>query len=83
MANVFPVIRVADISNSFSYLKSDLALRFIMPAEKEPEKVMAIRSRLFEAIEESGCQLLYFQEIVLIYLGALTNLSRLSDSWMR
>jgi hypothetical protein len=60
MANVLPVIRVADTSNSFSYLKSDLALRFIMPAEKEPEKVMAIRSRLFEAIEESGLSIVIF-----------------------
>ncbi|KAJ6861083.1 hypothetical protein NC651_037227 [Populus alba x Populus x berolinensis] len=60
MANVFLVIRVADTSNSFSYLKSDLALRFIMPTEKEPEKVMAIRSRLFEAIEESRLSIVKF-----------------------
>jgi hypothetical protein len=31
-----------------------------MPAEKEPEKVMAIRSRLFEAIEESGLSIIIF-----------------------
>jgi len=59
-ANVFPVIRVADTSNSFSYLQSDLALRFIMSVEKEPEKIMAIRSRLFEAIEESGLSIIIF-----------------------
>nr|ABF81441.1 TIR-NBS-LRR-TIR type disease resistance protein [Populus trichocarpa]ABF81445.1 TIR-NBS-LRR-TIR type disease resistance protein [Populus trichocarpa] len=57
---VFPGIRVTDTSNAFTYLKSDLALRFIMPAEKEPEKVMAIRSRLFEAIEESGLSIIIF-----------------------
>jgi hypothetical protein len=49
MANVFPVTRVAD-----------LAPRFILPFEKEPEKVMAIRSRLFEAIEESVLSLIIF-----------------------
>jgi hypothetical protein len=49
MANVFPVTRVAD-----------LAPRFIMPVEKEPEKVMAIRSRLFEAIEESVLSIIIF-----------------------
>jgi hypothetical protein len=53
MATVFP-------SNAVTYLKSDLALRFIVPAEKEPEKVMAIRSRLFEAIEESGMSIIIF-----------------------
>ncbi|KAG6741891.1 hypothetical protein POTOM_055171 [Populus tomentosa] len=52
-ANVFP-------SNVVTYLKSDLALRFIVPAEKEPEKVMAIRSRLFKAIEESGLSIVIF-----------------------
>jgi hypothetical protein len=31
-----------------------------MPAEKEQEKVMAIRSRLFEAIEESGLSVIIF-----------------------
>jgi len=60
MSNVFPGIRVTDTSNAFTYLKSDLALRFIMPAEKEQEKVMAIRSRLFEAIEESGLSVIIF-----------------------
>ncbi|KAL3568189.1 hypothetical protein D5086_030840, partial [Populus alba] len=49
MANVFPVTSVAD-----------LALRFIIPVEKEPEKVMAIRSRLFEAIEELGMSIIIF-----------------------
>ncbi|PNT07612.2 hypothetical protein POPTR_013G097600v4 [Populus trichocarpa] len=49
MANVFPVTRVAD-----------LVPRFIMPVEKEPEKVMAIRSRLFEAIEESVLSIIIF-----------------------
>ena len=49
MANVFPVTRVAD-----------LALRFIMPVEKKLEKVMAIGSRLFEAIEESGLSIIIF-----------------------
>nr|ABF81437.1 TIR-NBS-LRR-TIR type disease resistance protein [Populus trichocarpa] len=57
-ANVFPGIRVADTSRR--PLKSDLALRFIVPVEKEPEKVMAIRSRLFEAIEESGLSIIIF-----------------------
>ncbi|KAJ6878447.1 TMV resistance protein N-like [Populus alba x Populus x berolinensis] len=52
-ANVFP-------SNAVTYLKSDPALRFIVRAEKEPEKVMAIRSRLFEAIEESGLSIVIF-----------------------
>ena len=52
-ANVFP-------SNAVTYLKSDPALRFIVPTEKEPEKVMAIRSRLFEAIEESGLSIVIF-----------------------
>nr|ABF81430.1 TIR-NBS-LRR-TIR type disease resistance protein [Populus trichocarpa] len=50
MANVFPV----------TYLNSDLALVFIIPIEKEPEKVMAIRSKLFEAIEESGMPIIIF-----------------------
>ena len=31
-----------------------------MPAEKEPEKVLAIRSRLFQAIEESGLSIVIF-----------------------
>jgi hypothetical protein len=31
-----------------------------MPVEKEPEKVMAIRSRLFEAIEESVLSIIIF-----------------------
>jgi hypothetical protein len=31
-----------------------------VPVEKEPEKVMAIRSRLFEAIEESGLSIIIF-----------------------
>ncbi|KAL9381128.1 hypothetical protein Peur_026785 [Populus x canadensis] len=48
-ANVFPGIRVAD-----------RARRFIFPFGKEPEKVMAIRSRLFEAIEESGLSIIIF-----------------------
>jgi len=57
-ANVFSGIRVVDISRR--PLKSDLALRFIVPVEKEREKVMAIRSRLFEAIEESGLSIIIF-----------------------
>jgi hypothetical protein len=57
MATVFPV---ADTSNAFTYLKSDLALRFIISVEKEPEKVMELRSRLFEAIEESGMSIIIF-----------------------
>jgi len=48
-ANVFPGIRVAD-----------RARRFIVPVGKEPEKVLAIRSRLFEAIEESGLSIIIF-----------------------
>ena len=59
-ANVFPGIRVTDTSNGVSYLKSDRSRRFIIPVEKEPEKVMAIRSRLFEAIEESGLSIIIF-----------------------
>uniref|UniRef100_A0A2K1XRB3 ADP-ribosyl cyclase/cyclic ADP-ribose hydrolase n=1 Tax=Populus trichocarpa TaxID=3694 RepID=A0A2K1XRB3_POPTR len=49
MANVFPVIRAAD-----------QARRLIFPFGKEREKVMAIRSRLFEAIEESGLSIIIF-----------------------
>jgi hypothetical protein len=48
-ASVFPGIRVAD-----------RAQRFIVPVGKEPGKVMAIRSRLFEAIEESGLSIVIF-----------------------
>nr|ABF81434.1 TIR-NBS-TIR type disease resistance protein [Populus trichocarpa] len=59
-ANVFPGIRVADTGDAFTYLKSDLAQRFIIPFEMEPEKVMAIRSRLFEAIEESELSIIIF-----------------------
>ncbi|XP_011011965.1 PREDICTED: TMV resistance protein N-like isoform X2 [Populus euphratica] len=53
MAYVFPVTSVADATDAFTY-------GFIMPVEKEPEKVMAIRSRLFEAIEESGMSIIIF-----------------------
>jgi hypothetical protein len=60
MANVFLVTSVANASEAITYLKSDLALGFIMPVEKEPEKIMAIRSRLFEAIEESGLSIIIF-----------------------
>jgi hypothetical protein len=59
-ANVFPGIRVADTGDAFTYLKSDLAQRFIIPFQMEPEKVMAIRSRLFEAIEESELSIIIF-----------------------
>ncbi|XP_011021441.1 PREDICTED: TMV resistance protein N-like [Populus euphratica] len=59
-ANVFPGIRVSDTGDAFTYLKSDLAQRFIIPFEMEPEKVMAIRSRLFEAIEESELSIIIF-----------------------
>jgi hypothetical protein len=57
MATVFPV---ANTSNAFTSLKSNLALRFIISVEKEPEKVMEIRSRLFEAIEESRMSIIIF-----------------------
>ncbi|KAJ6960314.1 hypothetical protein NC653_038369 [Populus alba x Populus x berolinensis] len=60
MASVFPGIRATDTSNAITYLKSDLAQRVIIPVGKEPEKVMAIRSRLFEAIEESGLSIIIF-----------------------
>ncbi|KAJ6861068.1 hypothetical protein NC651_037215 [Populus alba x Populus x berolinensis] len=60
MTSVFPSIRAVDTSNAITYLKSDLARRFIIPVRKEPEKVMAIRSRLFEAIEESGLSIIIF-----------------------
>ncbi|KAJ6861175.1 TMV resistance protein N isoform X2 [Populus alba x Populus x berolinensis] len=60
MASVFPGIRAADTSNVITYLKSDLARRVIIPVRKEQEKVMAIRSRLFEAIEESGLSIIIF-----------------------
>ncbi|KAJ6861127.1 hypothetical protein NC651_037261 [Populus alba x Populus x berolinensis] len=60
MASIFPGIRAADTSNVITYLKSDLARRVIIPVRKEPEKVMAIRSRLFEAIEESGLSIIIF-----------------------
>jgi hypothetical protein len=59
-ANVFSGIRVADTSNAVTYLKSDRARRFIVPVGKEPKKVLAIRSRLFEAIEESGLSIIIF-----------------------
>jgi hypothetical protein len=55
-ANVFP--EIADTIRR--PLKSDLARRFFVPVEKEPEKVMAIRSRLFKAIEESGLSVIIF-----------------------
>ncbi|XP_011011972.1 PREDICTED: WRKY transcription factor 6-like isoform X3 [Populus euphratica] len=48
-ANVFPGIRV-----------EDRARRFVVPVMKELEKVMTIRSRLFEAIEESGLSIIIF-----------------------
>ncbi|KAJ6973571.1 TMV resistance protein N-like [Populus alba x Populus x berolinensis] len=48
-ANVFPGFKVAN-----------RARRFIVPIGKEPEKVMAIRSRLFEAIKESGLSIIIF-----------------------
>ncbi|KAL3568180.1 hypothetical protein D5086_030831, partial [Populus alba] len=48
-AIVFPGIKV-----------EDRAQRFIVPIGKEPEKVMAVRSRLFEAIEESGLSIIIF-----------------------
>jgi hypothetical protein len=48
-ANVFPGIKV-----------TNRALRVIIPIGKEPEKVMAIRSRLFEAIKESGLSIIIF-----------------------
>ncbi|KAJ6960300.1 TMV resistance protein N-like [Populus alba x Populus x berolinensis] len=59
-ANVFPGIRVADTSDTVTYLKSNRVRRFIIPVEKEPEKVMAIRYRLFEAIEKSELSILIF-----------------------
>jgi hypothetical protein len=55
-ATVFP--EIADTSRR--PLKSNLAQRFIVPVEKEPEKVMAIRSRLFKAIKESGLSVFIF-----------------------
>jgi len=59
-ANVFPGIKVTDTSNDFTHLNTALALRVIIPDDKELEKVMAIRSRLLEAIEESGLSIIIF-----------------------
>ncbi|KAI9379495.1 hypothetical protein POPTR_017G103701v4 [Populus trichocarpa] len=56
----FLSFRGADTSNDFIHLNTALALRVIIPDDKELEKVMAIRSRLFEAIEESGLSIIIF-----------------------
>jgi len=50
----------ADNRHDFTHLNTALALRVIIPDDKELEKVMAIRSRLFEAIEESGLSIIIF-----------------------
>jgi hypothetical protein len=60
MQDVFLSFRGADTSNDFTHLNTALALRVIIPDDKELEKVMAIRSRLFEAIEESGLSIIIF-----------------------
>ncbi|KAB5516526.1 hypothetical protein DKX38_027174 [Salix brachista] len=55
-----PVIRGVDTSNAFTHLSTASALRGIIPDDKELEKVMVIRSRLLEAIEESGVSVILF-----------------------
>jgi len=60
MQDVFLSFRGADTSNDFTHLNTALALRVIIPDDKELEKVMAIRSRFFEAIEESGLSIIIF-----------------------
>ncbi|KAJ6861054.1 TMV resistance protein N-like [Populus alba x Populus x berolinensis] len=73
MANCFSGIKVADTRIASSRLirsgsciprsrrrTMSRAWRFIIPIEKEPGKVMAIRSRLFEAIKESRLSIIIF-----------------------
>jgi len=60
MQDVFLSFRGADTSNDFTHLNTALALRVIIPDDNELEKVMAIRSRFFEAIEESGLSIIIF-----------------------
>jgi hypothetical protein len=60
MEDLFLSFRGADTSNDFTHLNTALALRVIIPDDKELEKVMAIRSRLLEAIEESGLSIIIF-----------------------
>uniref|UniRef100_A0A6N2L2A3 ADP-ribosyl cyclase/cyclic ADP-ribose hydrolase n=1 Tax=Salix viminalis TaxID=40686 RepID=A0A6N2L2A3_SALVM len=60
MQDDIPVIRGVDISNAFTHLSTAPALRGTIPNDKELEKVMAIRSRLLKAIEESGLSVIIF-----------------------
>jgi len=60
MQDVFLSFRGTDATHDFIHLNTALALRVIVPDDKELEKVMAIRSRLFEAIEESGLSIIIF-----------------------
>nr|XP_034897718.1 TMV resistance protein N-like [Populus alba] len=60
MEDFFLSFRGANTSNDFTHLNTALALRVIIPDDKELEKVMEIRSRLLEAIEESGLSIIIF-----------------------
>jgi len=60
MEDFFLSFRGADATHDFTHLNTALALRVIVPDDKELEKLMAIRSRLFEAIEESGLSIIIF-----------------------
>ncbi|XP_073261657.1 LOW QUALITY PROTEIN: TMV resistance protein N-like [Populus alba] len=60
MEDFFLSFRGTDATHDFTHLNTALALRVIVPDDKELEKVMAIRSRLFEAIEESGLSIIIF-----------------------
>ncbi|KAJ6861045.1 TMV resistance protein N-like [Populus alba x Populus x berolinensis] len=60
MEDFFLSFRGTDATHDFTHLNTALALRVIVPDDKELEKVMAIRSRLFEAIEESELSIIIF-----------------------
>ncbi|KAF9663898.1 hypothetical protein SADUNF_Sadunf17G0100000 [Salix dunnii] len=54
-----PIIRGTDTSNAFTHLTTP-TVRGTIPDDKKLEKVMAIRSRLLKAIEESGMSIVIF-----------------------
>uniref|UniRef100_A0A6N2L188 ADP-ribosyl cyclase/cyclic ADP-ribose hydrolase n=1 Tax=Salix viminalis TaxID=40686 RepID=A0A6N2L188_SALVM len=53
-------IRRRITSNAFTYLSTTLAIRGTIPGDKELEKVMAITSRLLDAIEKLGLSVIIF-----------------------
>ncbi|KAB5516532.1 hypothetical protein DKX38_027180 [Salix brachista] len=55
-----PIIRGTYTSNTFTHLSTAPALRGTISDDKELERVMTIRSRLLEAIEESGLSVIIF-----------------------